>query len=82
MNDQLSTVTTDEQGKPTAAPQPKVVAGAVTGIVLTVVVGSLNAITPDLFAWAGAWGPVLFAGTVALGSALAAYVKRPSAAAS
>ena len=70
-------VTTDAVGRPTAAPQPKVIAGAVTGIALTVVVGAIAAITPEHFEALGVWGGVIYGGVVALGSALAAYIKRP-----
>lgn len=73
----LKAITTDETGAPTSKPQPKVIAAALTGIVLTVIVGALNAITPELFTALGSWGPVVYAGVVALGSSLAAYIKRP-----
>ena len=71
-------VTRGADGEPTLKPQPKVIAGAVTGLILTVIVGAINAVTPDLFAGLGQWGVVVFAGVVALGSALAAYIKRPA----
>lgn len=75
--DQIKPVTTDEKGNPTAAPAPKVVAAAVTGVALTVVVGAIAAITPDHFAALGPWGAVVYGGVVALGTSLAAYIKRP-----
>lgn len=74
----IKPVTTDANGKPTLAPQPKVIAGAIAGIALTVAVGAIDAITPDLFGALGPWAPVAYAGVVALGSSLAAYIKRPS----
>lgn len=70
-------VTTDAAGKPTLAPSPKVIAGAVTGIGLAVVVAVLAAVTPDMLAPLGAWGTLIYAGVVALGASLAAYLKRP-----
>lgn len=72
------TVTTDATGTPTATPQPKVLAGAITGIALTVAVGAIAAVTPEHFAALGVWGGVIYGGVVALGSSLAAYIKRPS----
>lgn len=70
-------VTTDENGKPTAAPAPKVLASGITAGGLVVLVAVLTAITPDLLAFAGPWAPVLFAGVVALAGFLAGYIKRP-----
>lgn len=71
-------ITTDTNGDATWLPQPKVVAGAVTGIALTVVVGAIAAITPEHFEALGIWGGVIYGGVVSLGSALGAYIKRPS----
>lgn len=67
----------DETGTPTGIPSPKVIASVVTGIGLTVAVGAIAAITPDHFASLGLWGGVVYGGVVALGSSLAAYIKRP-----
>lgn len=55
---------------------PKVIAQFVTGIVLTAVVAAISAITPDLFADLGAWGPVVYMAIVAVGGTLAGYLKR------
>lgn len=71
------TVTTDEQGKPTLTPAPKVAAGGITAAAVVVVGAMLTAITPDLLAFAGPWAPVLFAGVAALAGFVASYAKRP-----
>ena len=54
---------------------PKVVAGAITSIGLTVLVAALGAISPNLFDGLGVWGPVVYAAVVAIGGAIAGYVK-------
>lgn len=71
-------VTTDATGEPTPRPTSKVLAGAVTGLALTVVVAVLTAITPDLLTPLGAWAGPAFAGIGALAVALGAYIKRPT----
>lgn len=55
---------------------PKVTAGALVGVVLTVLVAVIAAVTPDMLAGLGAWGVLIFAGLVALGQAITAYLKR------
>lgn len=66
----------DEPRPPASAVvSPKVVAAAVTDIALVVVVGGISAITPELFNFLGDWKAVAFAGVVALGGALAGYIK-------
>lgn len=70
--------TTDATGEPTPRPTSKVLAGAVTGLALTVVVAVLTAITPELLAPLGAWAGPAFAGIGALAVALGAYIKRPT----
>lgn len=76
--DAVSEVTTDGAGKPTAKPTTKVLAGAITGLGLTVVVAVLTAITPDLLAPLGLWAGPAFAGIGALAVALGAYLKKPT----
>jgi len=76
--DNLEGVTTDEQGKPTAKPTAKVRNGAITGIALAVGVAILNAVTPDMLSNLGSWGVLIYAGVVALGSSLAAYITKPT----
>lgn len=71
-------VTRDKAGKPTALPSPKVLAGIASSGSLVVVVAILSAITPDLFAALGPWGPVAFAGVTALAGFLGSYIKRPA----
>lgn len=58
---------------------PKVIAPAVFNLVLIAVTAAITAITPDLFAGLGPWGPVLFAGVAAIGTALTGYIKRDPA---
>lgn len=59
---------------------PKVTASALgtaaTGAALTIVVAALSAVTPELFDFLGAWGPVAFAGVSALGGYLAGYLTK------
>jgi len=55
---------------------PKIIAGALTSIGLTVLIAAIGAITPDLFDGLGVWGPVVYAAVVAVGGAIAGYVKR------
>lgn len=76
--DGLEGVTTDENGQPTAKPTAKVRNGAITGIALAVGVAILNAVTPDMLSNLGSWGVLIYAGVVALGSSLAAYVTKPT----
>jgi len=71
-------VTIDSEGKPTAKPSPKVIAGFVTSLAITAIVAGIAAITPDHFASLGIWGPVIYAAIVAVGGNLAAYIKRPA----
>lgn len=71
-------VTTDENGVPTAKPTGKVVAGALTGIALSVGVAVLSAVTPEMLEGLGSWGVLIYAGIVTLGSTLAAYIKSPT----
>lgn len=54
----------------------KAIAAAATGLGLTVLVGAINAITPELFEPLGPWGAVLYAGVVAGGATLATYITR------
>lgn len=54
----------------------KAISAALTGLGLTVLVGAINAITPELFEPLGPWGAVLYAGIVAGGATLATYVTR------
>lgn len=73
----MENVTTDTTGAPTSAMNPKVAASAITGIVLVVVVAVLSAVTPTMLETLGPWGVLIYSGIVALGSALAGYIKRP-----
>lgn len=70
-------ITIDENGEPTPVPTPKVAAGAIWGIGLAVAVAVLAAVTPQMLEFLGAWGVLIYAGIVALGGSLAAYLKRP-----
>ena len=76
--DKPGNVTTNSNGERTALPQAKVIAGAVTGVILAVTLGMVQAITPDHLNFLGEWGGVVYGGIVALGSTIAAYLKRPS----
>lgn len=71
-------VTTDENGVPTPMPSGKVVAGALTGVGLTVIVAVLGAIDVNLLSFLGDWAPVALVGIGALATALGAYVKSPT----
>lgn len=71
-------VTTDENGEPTSKPTAKVRNGLITGIALAVGVAVLSAVTPDMLAPLGSWGTLIYAGIVALGSSLAAYLTKPT----
>lgn len=76
--DNVITVTTDENGEPTAKPTAKVRNGAITGIALAVGVAILSAVTPDMLTPLGSWGVLIYSGIVALGSSLAAYLTKPT----
>jgi len=54
---------------------PKVTAQAVTSVVLVVLVAAINAITPELFSFLGDFAGIAFAAVVALGGALAGFLK-------
>lgn len=73
----VPSVTRDASGNPTLTPSPKIAAAGLTMGGLVVVVAMLGAITPDMLNALGSWGPVVFAGIVALGGFLAGYIKRP-----
>lgn len=60
---------------PSKVISPKVIAQVGVSFFLVVLLGAINAITPDLFAGLGAWGPVLYAAVAAAGGAIAGYVK-------
>lgn len=77
-DDVAKDVTTDENGQPTAKPTAKVRNGAITGIALAVGVAILSAVTPDMLTPLGSWGVLIYAGIVALGSSLAAYLTKPT----
>jgi len=55
---------------------PKVVVGAVTGLVLAIVVAVLGAVTPDMLASLGAWAPLVFVAITTAATQLAGYLKR------
>lgn len=55
---------------------PKVSWGAAAGVILTVVVAMLTAITPDMLDWAGRYTPIIYAGIGALVTVSTAYLKR------
>lgn len=78
MAENITNVTTDENGVPTSKPTAKVRNGALTGIALTVIVAVLAAVTPDMLESLGAWGVLIYSGIVALGSSLAAYATKPT----
>lgn len=71
-------VTTDEHGVPTSQPTAKVRNGAITGILLAVGVAVLNAVTPQMLEDLGSFGVLIYAGVVALGGSLAAYITKPT----
>ena len=54
---------------------PKVIAGATTSIILTVIVAVAASVTPDMLSSLGGWGVLIYAGIVSLGGALAGYLK-------
>lgn len=54
---------------------PKVIASAVTSILLVAVIAAIGAITPELFAFLGAWAPVVYAAVVSVGATLAGFIK-------
>lgn len=76
--DEVAGKTTDEQGQPTLKPTAKVRNGAIAGIALAVGVAILSAVTPDMLAPLGSWGVLIYAGIVALGSSLTAYLTKPT----
>jgi len=57
---------------------PKVIASAVTSVLLVAVIAAIGAITPDLFAGLGVWAPVAYAAVVSVGATLAGYLKSDS----
>lgn len=61
---------------PSKTPSPKVIAQAATGLVLIIIIAAINAVTPEMFVALGQWAGVAYAGVVALGGALAGYIKR------
>jgi uncharacterized membrane protein len=65
-----------ETPDPKAVISPKVIAQAVTSVLLVGIVAAIGAITPELFAGLGAFQGVAFAGVVAIGGALAGYITR------
>lgn len=71
------TVTTDAEGTPTLKPNAKVLAGIVAGIVVTLGVAMLSAVTPEMLGFAGQFTPVIFAGVGAIVAIGTAYLKRP-----
>ena len=77
-DDVAKDVTTDAEGTPTAKPTAKVRNGAITGIALAVGVAVLSAVTPQMLEGLDSWGVLIYAGIVALGSSLAAYMTKPT----
>jgi hypothetical protein len=71
-------VTTDENGVPTSQPTAKVRNGAIAGIALAVGVAVLSAVTPEMLENLGSWGVLIYAGIVALGASLTAYITKPT----
>lgn len=55
---------------------PKVTAQTLTGLGLALIIGAINAVTPELFDFMGAWGAVAYAAVVAGGGFLAGYAVR------
>lgn len=55
---------------------PKVSWGAAAGVILTILVAMLTAITPDMLDWAGRFTPIIYAGIGALVTVITAYLKR------
>ena len=64
-----------ETPDPKTTLSPKVIAQAVTSVALVVLVAAINAVTPELFAFLGDFAGIAYAGVVALGGALAGYIK-------
>jgi hypothetical protein len=54
---------------------PKVKAGLNWGVLATLAVALLNAITPDMLTWAGPYQPVLFAAIPILAGQIGAWAK-------
>jgi Na+-translocating ferredoxin:NAD+ oxidoreductase RnfE subunit len=64
-----------EKKSTASAISPKVIASTVTSIALIVIVAVVSAVTPELFAGLGQYGPLAYAAVVALGGAVAGYLK-------
>lgn len=58
---------------------PKVIVGLLTGLAIAAIGGILAAVTPDTFAFLGAWGPLVYSVVTVGGAQLAAYLKRDPA---
>lgn len=66
-----STTTTD----PAKKISPKVWAGLLTGLIVAAIGGIVAAVTPDTFAFLGAWGPIIYSLVTIGGAQLAAFLK-------
>jgi hypothetical protein len=69
----IKPVTTDELGKPSPVPQPKVVAAGVAGAITVLVVFIVNTVWPDLTI-----PPEASSAFTVVISFIAGYIKRPS----
>lgn len=54
---------------------PKVWAGLITGFAIAAIGGIIASVTPDTFAFLGAWGPIIYSLVTIGGAQLAAYLK-------
>ncbi len=61
---------------PSKKPTPKVAAQGITALIITVVLGAIAAINPQLLSFLGPWSVVVYAAIVALGGFLAGYIKK------
>lgn len=54
---------------------PKVIASTMLTIIVTGLVASLNAITPEMFEWAGDYKALILVGLAAVATAIGGYLK-------
>lgn len=55
---------------------PKLIAGALTGLALAIVVAVLGAVTPDMLESLGAWAPLAFVAITTAATQLSVYLRR------
>lgn len=54
---------------------PKVIASAVSGLAVTLILGLLNAVTPETFAFLGSWSSLAYMLVVAVAGVVAGWAK-------